>query len=511
MQQAKRRRTQQQQQPETLSLGPQDVSDLRAWPESLLATLCSDESRALRLRAHACAGIDMWTDYSGVDGPREGLMRVFDALQKQGHEASLRSLRTCDKGKLQTNVLVEHSREHQASACCHFKDIIERLPDSAQELLKASLPGKESSRADRESAFRDIYSWLERNRKWLYPKTACSPCSVHNKLCPALPEQVRGCQRIRVNCAGVTCHSWSTAGHQDQSAHISELPLSIWLHEQACRLQEGSVDFVFLECTPRFPAEQKLADCFGPLCEVVVVRTGPEDFGWPHRRRRVLAGAFLKARWKWVADNAANASHEFARLFYRRPTMRGSDLLVLSEKARQEELINFAATRKNRLEKDSLPSMPEHDILAAAFPAGAVMRLAEWKEHIWLNEELAKEEDLMIDLDHHPSSKGCSTTPQWPVQLSHGTILCLKQDQSWRLATGMEHFFAMGWDIMAEQKTGMVTMLEGLTTSQQKTLSGNSMHLLTQSAFMLFVISSCVRPRGFSAQRAGSWDLLRDV
>ena len=116
--------------------------------------------------------------------------------------------------------------------------------------------------------------------------------------------------------------------------------------------------------------------------------------------------------------------------------------------------------------------------------------------------------------------RGATAGEDWPVQLTHGVIMDLNQFEiPWRVATSMEHFSAMGWP-MHEPLTNsfglspLKSIVEGLSVRSRKILTGNSMHLVTQGAFMTYVLSNVVRiDRVEQVSNFGSlssWDSLED-
>lgn len=105
----------------------------------------------------------------------------------------------------------------------------------------------------------------------------------------------------------------------------------------------------------------------------------------------------------------------------------------------------------------------------------------------------------------------------WPTQLTHASVLSFStegENVSWLLATSKEHLSALGWrmyghsDVFPVSK--MVKVLDDLQLlpSQVKQLTGNSMHLRTQLAFMIFAIAHVSqKQRGGQSQMQslGSW------
>ena len=117
---------------------------------------------------------------------------------------------------------------------------------------------------------------------------------------------------------------------------------------------------------------------------------------------------------------------------------------------------------------------------------------------------------------------GPSAGELWPTQLTHGSVISFAKTQpdeassktTWRMATALEHMNALGWRVYGESKifpvTKMVQVMKNLslTPSQIKTLAGNSMHLRTQLAFMLYCLAQIIKkqPHAASSLRScASW------
>ena len=90
----------------------------------------------------------------------------------------------------------------------------------------------------------------------------------------------------------------------------------------------------------------------------------------------------------------------------------------------------------------------------------------------------------------------------FPVQLTHGHILCFNGNQDkWQLATPKEHMIANGFHAIPAALPpeypvcGLVEVLDGLEVPPRelKQLSGNGMNLLTQSSWMVYVMSHIER------------------
>ena len=89
----------------------------------------------------------------------------------------------------------------------------------------------------------------------------------------------------------------------------------------------------------------------------------------------------------------------------------------------------------------------------------------------------------------------------FPVPLTHGTICSYGEAGTWRIATAKEHMCANGFCASpATMSTDFgicpsVTVLDSMNVSSQniKLKSGNAMTLVTQIAWMAYVLSNIAR------------------
>ena len=95
---------------EVLPPGLLTMEELMDWPLAVVKSICcsglpQDEENALRLHTNLMQGITLYTDYSGMDCPREALELGIAACEKvmgwSFPRPPLRVGRTCDKGAVQ--------------------------------------------------------------------------------------------------------------------------------------------------------------------------------------------------------------------------------------------------------------------------------------------------------------------------------------------------------------------------------------------------------------------------
>lgn len=281
---------------ERLPPGPANPKQLGEWSSWLVESLTNcfegDEEIKLRLHSHFLTGFTLYTDYSGIDCPRESLRLGLAGLCKHfGWDCadSIHHARASDKDPACRQVLMHLA----AGRGCVFGDILDRLPKLGQEWIESAMPPPNATLEQRRDAFGSIVQWVQQNAEMLFPDNATSWCYAHGQECPAhplcRPRQTPFYQRpLMICCAGVSCLPWTSEGSQDADASECEVPHGIWMAERKLTGSKLQEDIAFVECTPRYPIEKVFQQSLEDTHFCVWVRVGPELMGWPHKRLRVL-------------------------------------------------------------------------------------------------------------------------------------------------------------------------------------------------------------------------------
>ena len=211
-----------------LPAGPRTKEELTNWEkQNFEALLASKPSLLRRLEPLLKRGLQLYSDYSGIDGQREGLYRQIDYILQMRPEWALnvdhclQHCRTCDYGKLQTSVACRREAQKRGDDTkeCHFINILDRLPTSAREYVEASLPEPKTTKAERSYAHRALFEWFKQNQDWIFQDAAARvPCAVHDGHCPLHPAANFGWKKealtdrpIYINTAGMCCQGYSAA------------------------------------------------------------------------------------------------------------------------------------------------------------------------------------------------------------------------------------------------------------------------------------------------------------
>ena len=147
-----------------LPAGPQNIEHLSDWPlwiaQSLVHFSPDDKEVELRLQSHALNGLNVYTDYSGIDCPRESLRLGFAGLSKLLGWKSDKSVchsRSSDKDPACRKVLLHLSSNDSG---CVFGDIMDRLPAWGRDWIDAASPPPDATLAEKSVAHAAISEWI---------------------------------------------------------------------------------------------------------------------------------------------------------------------------------------------------------------------------------------------------------------------------------------------------------------------------------------------------------------
>lgn len=542
---------------ESLPPGPSTTIEMADWPLAAMRMLLvrgadTDFQFKSRIESLFSKGVCFYSDFSGMDTPREAIRLGLEAYKIMFGEhipgPGVRFARACDKSAVPLQVLSRISQDLDSCSSCVFVDLIHRLPSEAQERIKASIPESDDDMDESKTeAFSDIAKYISDHAEWCFSPRATSHCIIHGKQCLANPLadvmypvegdgttlEERAFQRpLAVSSQGVPCLPWTSEGTQlgDESPH--ELSHCVWLEERKRKAQQFLEDIFFVECTPKYPIHRKVVV---PLQETHVVKwvlCGPERQGFPAKRMRMLGVGFNK---KTMLYHGPESQEEvqglFDDLFNRSIRMTGSSLMQASGEARDKDFIALAKIQGYHLQgwkASDLACFDKGELMRMLLPPGCVSRYKDWMASITDSSllhvpqpgfaDLMDEPEVLFDVDHNPGV-GSTWGYDWPVVLKHGIIMSVKpsRPQEWTLATGTEHLNCLGWHMFrvegsAFQPSPMAPILGDLPMRAQKALAGNGMHVATQFNWQWFCFSLAERVRpGFGKRplqrirKKGSW------
>ena len=199
-----------------------------------------------------------------------------------------------------------------------------------------------------------------------------------------------------------------------------------------------------------------------------------------------------RSEFVWVGPS--NYKEDFAARFYKGLACSGDIFFQAEDSARLAEYTSIAKARKFQVNEDIMMGLSNDKVLEMVLPPGALVRVFE---HMQTRSSM---EDVLIADVEQNVGRGAGGS-EWPVQLTHGTFMHITDDiATTKLATSFEHMIAMGWNIYAREgslppRSSTASILENGTFSRReiKMMAGNSMHVVTQAAWMVYVLSNIVR------------------
>ena len=411
---------------------------LSEWPYAVAAGL--DKLNRLRLHKLLMRGMIFYTDYSGCECPCEALLKALTALMREEgwrfDKPALRWLRTCDHGALQTALLVRSAKAEEAEtgkAPCHFSSILDRLPAWTRAWIEAATPPEDSSRDAKAVAYADIRRFIMKHRNVIFDEKATSWCVVHERRCPVAPLP-RGTQPrppLRCTVGGWTCVAWSTLGKSEGRSHESDIPLSVWLGERRAWAEQGAEEVWFGECVPNFDV-QAIVNELDSTHDIKWLHDDPEAHGWPIKRKRLVVAGLSRGKVQWVGPE--DYQDDYKRRFHRATMTSGDALFCASDADRNEMYKTMAQMQGHHMSIESIASLPPEDLLTKIFPPGVLQRLQEYSKFRRVN---CPDDVFIADLDQGIHRGGSCGKP-WPALLTHGWVMNLAGDGSFKLATGME-------------------------------------------------------------------------
>ena len=119
------------------------------------------------------------------------------------------------------------------------------------------------------------------------------------------------------------------------------------------------------------------------------------------------------------------------------------------------------------------------------------LRFEEWRQYV--QQHCSDGDSFICDLDHHPGAGGPSGGKCFPTFLTHHTICSFKEAA---LATPSDCWVSLGLDVDPRATKRMLSpiapMLSRLTFAKQQLLRGNSMHVPSITAWMVYVFCHCM-------------------
>ena len=170
--------------------GPESLIDLVRWDKFVIQRLIKHGicGRAADCLQHGCV---MYSDYSGMDLPREAVRVAVPSMAKMLNipEPQVVHVRSCDWDEVPLFVLKRQSRMLSNRSVCVFGDLSERVPEHMRGWMDAAMPATKDPMA-MQRANQLIAEHLEFNAGWAFTGRSTSYCHAHNYYCPSYPAAV---------------------------------------------------------------------------------------------------------------------------------------------------------------------------------------------------------------------------------------------------------------------------------------------------------------------------------
>ena len=281
--------------------GPTDFEGVMLWMKSALISLLHNMPASFELLVLVLnAGIDVYTDYSGMGMPELclAMMTALMASSCPGCQPDVKLIRCGDIDSDCRGIMDHHQSTLEST--CTFGDLRDRVPrqfrvsaedmhsdfnqvyqqrleqGECQQLLVVEL-----GRALANKASNEVKDYVNAHRESLLGSTAY--CYKHSRQCPVykgLPEQ-RSNGRRSLAVAGITCKDWSVRGTRTGLLGPSFVPCICWFFQMMVLLP----DYIAIECTANFDSDT-LSSMLNPLYVFYSWVFSPVIFAIPSQRVR---------------------------------------------------------------------------------------------------------------------------------------------------------------------------------------------------------------------------------
>ena len=391
--------------------GPSSLRDLMDWPFSTTRPglfQISDADRIARMRtldSLLSSGLNIYTDWSGFDCERWALYGIKEMFERElDKDFQFAFMRACDIAPQPQRILKHISAELDHNASCVFKDILHRLPQSALGFIDEHWPQEDDTNLEKIAKHDAICKYCFDHASELFNVMAKADCVVHSKRCHLWPTTLPQGARMNDSDGGRntplkvvigtnSCTPWSLRGRQPGDADVAEIPNAVWRAERSVGLE----DVFFSECTPRYPANEKLRDSL-PQVDFRSIVFGANDLGHPTIRKRCMGAGLNRNTVVWIGPE--DYQEDFKRRFFRTTRLNGDVYLAATSDVVQRELRRWCELRGTFYPEDKL--IEGWDMTMGALPPGAASHKVLWGE--LKADAVSRGEALLADVMHPPNS-----------------------------------------------------------------------------------------------------------
>jgi hypothetical protein len=424
-------------------------------------------------------------------------------------------VRSSDWGKAQARALCELSTLSDEGSSCVFGDIKDRLTAQCKQWVEAASPTKSMSQSSAKEANSSILAFLRTYKDSNFKVSCTAPCVQHGVDCPVfalhafrqqreaddaaassstqplkrkkmgsapwwttLAPESNGGEPLSFGISGLVCTDWCALGEQRRGGGLTEPNHHVWEVEKTFTAEKDLEDLFFSENSDRYP--------------VVSLKVSPRDLGFPMRRRRLFTAGLCKRKWAWIGPSTCEeVQDEFIKFFGSTCELTG-DVYYAADSAEIEQMVQEMSSKRRKILPEGWKKMRMSEYLHMISCPSAMVRKGEYDNQMHIKQSLGG--SFLADLDHNPGF-GPSPGPDMPSLDTHPTIF------SWlcgRLATPMELLAAQGVDAYSQLSGGrslspLHTLFQKYSSNKVRFMAGNSMHIPTHAAWMLYVISRMAR------------------
>ena len=465
---------------------------LTDWPEHLLRCLRNKKPCLLyRVEQALCQGIIGHTDFSGKRCAESSLNMLVRALDS--------SRASCGPG------LQWHRSSDIDPTCCElslegrsgprhvFGELLGRLPLEHRNALKRLRPLETDSKAAKEAAFLQQWDYLQTHLRQCFPGEAqClrSECRRTGQLCPVAhrSEKAQRERELTMVVGGSMCTPWSSFGSRTGLASEHTESMQLYFAE----IQASQYDLATLENSPLFPRDL-YETRLGPQFHVARLCFGPEDLGWPVRRKRLLQTAIFLPRWIWVGPQSEKEiREEFQTLFFR-ATTAGGDVFLTHSKLEQGELkAQLGLKRGLKLDPASCWDVDVEKLLPPQARESLHGYRALWQD----TPSSERGPSCIVDLSQSLQRKRMDS--EIPTLMTTTLLYSLTQNRFFTVSDldASQGFPTPSQSSWAKYQDCLAYDLEAyarLPLAHRSRMSGNGMHLCAMAAWHLYVLSNIVR------------------
>ena len=289
--------------------------------------------------------------------------------------------------------------------------------------------------------------------------------------------------------AGSMCTPWSSAGKKEGLTSKHTESYYLWAHET----KHNGYDVITLENSPNFPQEIFEA-ILGEGYAVYVGVFGPEDLGWPVRRRRKLMTAIKKDKLAWAGPSSDALMATFAGIFFKAQQSSGDVFLKAQDPSEELDVRRrLACVRGYNVSREEVEKMPFKALLTP-FQRADVSKYIQAYEDSRKNQGRGMDSAFIVDLSQKYERKRMSRRAV-PTLMKNTHLFSFSADRFFTAADieasqGMPRHGSAAWVQYASCVAADTT---ALPDAIRLCLAGNGMHLTAIAAWHIFVFANVVR------------------